>query len=126
MQQTQQWTAAYLQASEQAEPFLFNKVREIVRKMQDDGLLKPLIFHQLVMIIQTLKVMNAVPEETFQIRVKKIFALLYHENDTCTKLVEQVTQQIEQTKQHVQNRGFQAVQPNRQVKRGPPAGQSIF
>ena len=78
------------------------------------------------MVIQTLKVMNAVPEETFQLRVKKMFALLYPENDVCTKLVEQVTAQINQTQQHMQARtGLQVSQPNRPVRKGPPAGCSI-
>lgn len=123
MQGLQQWTAAYLQASEQGEPFLFGKMRETIKQLQDAGKLKEIIFMQLAMIIQTLKVMNAVPEETFRARTKKILALLYNDNLYLTQLVEQLLEIISHTQQHIQNRGMQNVQPH--VKRGPPAGQSI-
>lgn len=121
--QLQQWTAAYLQASEQGESFLFGKMRETIKQLQDAGKLKEIIFNQLAMIIQTLKVMNAVPEETFKARTKKVLALLYNDNLYLTQLVDQLLEIISHTQQHIQNRGIQNVQPR--VKRGPPAGQSI-
>lgn len=115
MQGIQQWTAAYLQATEQGEPFLFGKVREIIKQLQDDGKLKEIIFNQIVMIVQTLRIMNAVPEETFKARTKKMLALLYNDNIYLTQLVDQVLEIISQTQQQVQTR----------TRRGPPAGQSI-
>lgn len=121
MQSLQQWTAAYLQASEQGEPFLFGKMRETIKQLQDSGKLKEIIFNQLAMIIQTLKVMNAVPEETFRARTKKVLALLYNDNIYLTQLTDQLLEIISQTQQHIQTRA--GIQPR--VKRGPPAGQSI-
>lgn len=114
MQSLQQWTAAYLQASEQREPFLFGKMRETIKQLQADKL-KEIIFMQLAMIIQTLKVMNAVPEDTFRARTKKVLALLYNDNLYLTQLTDQLLEIISRTQQHVQPR----------LKRGPPTGQSI-
>ena len=119
----QQWAAAYLQSSDQGEPFLFGKVREVIRGMQQEGKLKEIIFGQLFMLIQTLKVLNATNEH-FQLRIKKILALLYPDNAYVTQLVLQVNEMANKTQRHVQARGgFQNVQ--RVVKRGPPAGKSI-
>lgn len=115
MQGLQQWTAAYLQATEQGEPFLFGKVREEIKQLQNLGKLKEIIFNQLAMIIQTLRVMNAVPEETFKLRTKKILALLYNDNIYLTNLMDQMLEVISQARAGIQPR----------TKHGPPAGQSI-
>ncbi len=120
MQSLQQWTAAYLQADEQGEPLLFGKMRETIKQLQDAGKLKEIIFNQLAIIIQTLKVMNAVPEATFKARTKKLLALLYNDNIYLTQLVDQLLDIVTQTQQHIQHRGIQP-----RTKRGPPAGQSI-
>ena len=121
----QQWTAAYLTANEQGEPVIFAKLRGIIRNMQDNCL-KEIIFSQLFMIIQTLKVLNAVSGNTFKIRVKKLLAILYNDNNHLEKLTDQIMQIIGQTQQQVQARGgMQVIQPNRKVRRGPPAGCSI-
>jgi hypothetical protein len=122
----QQWAAAYLTSTDQGEPVLFGKVRVVIKGMQEAGKLNEIIFSQLLMIIQTLKVLNTGISDTFDSRVKKMLALLYNDNIYLTKLVEQINELISQTKQHVQARGgIQNVQPQRTVRRGPPAGQSI-
>ena len=58
--------------------------------MQENGILKPIIFYQLIMTIQALKVTDRITIETVRQRTKKILAILYSENTYLTKLTEQV------------------------------------
>ena len=120
----QQWTAAYLTANEQGEPVIFAKLRGIIQDMKNN-FLKEIVFSQLFMIIQTLKVLNAVPENTFKIRVKKLLATLYNDNNHLETLTDQIMQIIGQTQQQVQAREVQVIQSNRNIRRGPPSGCSI-
>jgi hypothetical protein len=91
-QELQQWVAAYARANDIGENTTFTKVRAIVRDMEAQKILKPIIFYQFVMTIQALSCVSRV---TFtETKIKKLLAILYPDDVYVAELTKQVMSAI--------------------------------
>jgi len=92
-----QWVAMYAQSeTKYDEDQSFKEVFKIVREMQAQKILKPIIFYQLMMTFQALACVAGLRFTEF--KVKKILALLYSENSYVTDLTEQVLSAVNNAK----------------------------
>jgi hypothetical protein len=88
-QSLHQWAAMYAQAETKAEEdYAFKEVLKIVREMQTQNILKPIIFYQIMMTLQALTCVAGI--QFTEVKVKKILAIIYRENEYVTDLTKQV------------------------------------
>jgi len=92
-QSLHQWAAMYARAeTKYDEDYAFKEVIKIIREMQGQKILKPIIFYQIMMTLQALTCVAGVRFSEF--KVKKILATMYSENSYVTDLTAQVLSAI--------------------------------
>jgi len=125
-----QWAAMYARAeTKHDEDYAFKEVIKIIRDMERQKILKPIIFYQIMMTLQALTCVAGIKFTEF--KVKKILATMYSENSYVTDLTTQVLSAIntaehcgneshnEPTMEEMRNYSSQSIiQPNV----GPPPG----
>jgi hypothetical protein len=92
-QQLVKWTASYVQANDKIhENDAFRQIHTIVRDMETQKILKPLIFYQIMMALQALTCVMGI--ELTEPKIKKIFAILYPDDNYVSDLTKQVISAI--------------------------------
>lgn len=144
-----QWASAYARAPSETENEPFRQVHSIVRDMESQKIAKPIIFYQIMMVLQALTCLMKV--QFTEHKIKKILAILYPDEMYVSDLAKQVISAIgisvatvqmnpaneevlerlrqsqavnsPQSQSFQQNIGIQTIQQGRSVQMyGPPPG----
>lgn len=91
-QQLIQWVSAYARAPADLENEPFKQVHSIVRDMESQKIVKPIIFYQIMMVLQSLTCVMKV--QFSELKIKKIMAILYPDEMYVSDLTKQVVSAI--------------------------------
>lgn len=91
-QSLMQWAGIYAQSEGTPENDAFRQVHSIIRDMEAQKIAKPIIFYQIMMVLQALTcVMNV---QFPEVKIKKILAILYPDDSYVSDLTKQVISAI--------------------------------
>lgn len=97
-QTLQHWVTMYMRSSDmEIEMDAFTQTRLTVRDMESKKILKPVIFYQVMMVLQALTVVANIRFDP--IKVKKILAIMYPDDEYVKDLTSQVLAAINQSEQ---------------------------
>lgn len=136
-QTLQHWVTMFMRSSDmEIELDAFTQTRLTIRDMESKKILKPIIFYQVVMVLQALTVVGGMRFDP--IKVKKLLAILYPDDEYVKDLTSQVLAAINQSEQIARDnpnnapildqlRNINNAQNNQRpvqptVRIGPPAG----